>query len=88
MNSISLPDRYEILCELGSGGMGKVYLALDTTLQKSVAIKVLTTDSLENDPEKLQRFQREAKAAGRMRHENLVSVMDFGLTPSGKPYLV
>lgn len=88
MNKPALPDRYEILSELGSGGMGKVYLALDTTLKKSVAIKVLATDSLENDPEKLQRFQREAKAAGRMRHENLVSVMVFGLTPSGKPYLV
>lgn len=88
MNSIALPDRYEVISELGSGGMGKVYLVLDTTLKKSVAIKVLATDSLEHDPERLQRFQREAKAAGRMRHENLVSVMDFGLTSSGQPYLV
>ena len=88
MTNMALPDRYEIISELGSGGMGKVYLAHDTNLKKSVAIKVLNTDSLENDPSKLQRFQREAKAAGRMRHENLVTVMDFGLTPSGQPYLV
>lgn len=88
MNNVALPDRYEIISELGSGGMGKVYLAHDTILKKSVAIKVLNTDSLENDPSKLQRFQREAKAAGRMRHESLVTVMDFGLTPSGQPYLV
>ncbi|MCA9814745.1 MAG: protein kinase, partial [Cyanobacteria bacterium HKST-UBA01] len=85
MTNVALPDRYEIISELGSGGMGKVYLAHDTNLKKSVAIKVLNTDSLENDPSKLQRFQREAKAAGRMRHENLVTVMDFGLTPSGQP---
>lgn len=88
MTNVALPDRYEINSELGSGGMGKVYLAHDTILKKSVAIKVLNTESLENDPSKLQRFQREAKAAGRMRHESLVTVMDFGLTPSGQPYLV
>lgn len=83
-----LPSRYRILSQLGAGGMGAVYLALDSNLDKKVALKVLSTMLLEENPELIQRFQREAKAAGMLSNESLVTVLDFGLTPSGQPYLV
>lgn len=83
-----LPHRYRIIRQLGAGGMGAVYLALDTSLDKKVALKVLSTMLLEENPELIQRFQREAKAAGMLSNEGLVTVLDFGLTPSGQPYLV
>ncbi|MGD9684896.1 MAG: serine/threonine-protein kinase [Candidatus Obscuribacterales bacterium] len=89
-SSPSLPERYQILCVLGTGGMGKVLKVRDRSLDKILAVKVL---SLELGAEKkgasqLERFQREARAAGRLKHENLVSVLDFGITSENFPYLV
>lgn len=83
-----LPSRYRILRQLGAGGMGAVYLAMDSNLDKKVALKVLSTMLLEENLELLQRFQREARAAAKLSNESLVTVLDFGLTPSGQPYLV
>ncbi|MEZ4489459.1 MAG: protein kinase [Cyanobacteriota/Melainabacteria group bacterium] len=83
-----IPERYEIISELGTGGMGSVYLALDKILDKKVAIKVLAKTSIADDPRVIQRFQREAMAAGKLAHQNLVSTLDFDVSPSGQPYLV
>lgn len=83
-----IPERYEIISELGAGGMGSVYLALDKILDKRVAVKVLAKRSIADDPKVIQRFQREAMAAGKLAHQNLVSTLDFDISPSGQPYLV
>lgn len=83
-----LPERYEIISELGTGGMGSVYLALDRILDKKVAVKVLAKRSIADDPKAIRRFQREAMAAGKLAHRNLVSTLDFDISPSGQPYLV
>lgn len=66
--------------------MGLVFVAEDTVLDKSVAIKVLPAE-LQQD-QKLVRFQKEARAAGKLNHPNIVSVLDFGVTKSGEPYMV
>ncbi|MBN80503.1 MAG: hypothetical protein CMJ70_10220 [Planctomycetaceae bacterium] len=68
--------RYKLVEELGTGGMGTVYRARDTTLQRDVAIKVLNDDST-NDPASLERFKREAKAVAGLSHPNVISLFDF-----------
>jgi Tol biopolymer transport system component len=77
---------YEILGALGAGGMGEVYKARDTRLERTVAIKVLPT-GLSTDPERLQRFELEARAAASLNHPNIVALYDIG-TDEGAPYLV
>ncbi len=67
---------YQVLSELGRGGMGKVYQARDTILDRSVALKVLPRE-LANDPERKRRFLREAKAASALNHPNIVTVYDI-----------
>jgi eukaryotic-like serine/threonine-protein kinase len=64
---------YNILRPLGKGGMGEVYLAHDTKLDRDVAVKVLP-ESLRNDPERLARFRREAKAAASLQHSNIGTI--------------
>jgi eukaryotic-like serine/threonine-protein kinase len=68
---------YEILSPLGAGGMGEVYRARDTRLDRDVAIKVLP-QSLSRDPAALARFEREAKAVAALSHPNILAVHDFG----------
>jgi eukaryotic-like serine/threonine-protein kinase len=68
---------YEILAPLGAGGMGEVYRARDSRLQRAVALKVVP-DSLARDPEALNRFQREALTLAAMSHPNLVAIFDVG----------
>lgn len=85
-NKLGLPDRYKLLYKRGAGGMGIVYKARDTLLDKPVAIKILTGSGQESIP--VQRFQREAKALGKLSHKGLVTVLDFGMSQSGNPYLV
>lgn len=82
----SLPDRYTNLKLIGSGGMGSVFRARDKYLEIDVAIKFLSDDI--NDSEYVKRFQTEAKVAGNLKHHNLVTVFDFGVTEDSVPYLV
>ncbi len=79
-------DHYEIIAPLGKGGMGEVYRAQDTRLDRAVAIKVLPADFAQ-DAHRLQRFQQEAKATSSLNHSNILTVHDFG-TYEGNPYLV
>src|SRR6266567_2779955 len=68
---------YEILAPIGAGGMGEVYRAQDMRLDRAVAIKVLPA-AFADDPERLRRFQQEARTAGSLNHPNIVVVYDFG----------
>jgi serine/threonine protein kinase len=68
---------YQLLCELGRGGMGAVYQARHTNLQRIVAIKVLPRE-LADSPERLERFRREMAAIGRLEHPNIVLATDAG----------
>ncbi len=78
--------KYEIIEQLGSGGMGVVYLAQDPVLGRKVAIKVID-DKMVAQPEMRERFYREARASGRLSHQNLTIVHDVGEV-EGKPYIV
>src|SRR5438477_9511587 len=77
--------RFEIRRLLGSGGMGTVYLAHDTLLLRSVALKVIRKELLA-DEENLVRFRREAQAASALNHPNIVTVFDIG-EAEGQPFL-
>jgi serine/threonine protein kinase len=72
---------YEILEMLGSGGMGKVYRALDVTLERVVALKMLAPN-LSSDSAFVQRFVKEARAAARLNHPNIVQIYNFGTVES------
>ena len=82
--------RYEILAELGRGATGQVYRARDPEIDRLVAVKVLT-QSAGADPQEVQawreRFRREARAAGRLTHPNIVAIHDVG-EDDGRPFLV
>ena len=69
--------RYEIKGPVGKGGMGEVYRARDTELDRDVAVKVLPED-LAGDEDRLRRFKREARAAARLSHPSIVEIFDFG----------
>jgi eukaryotic-like serine/threonine-protein kinase len=77
---------YEILSPLGAGGMGEVYRARDDRLHRDVAIKVLPA-SFSADPDRLRRFEQEARAASALNHPNILTIHDIG-THEGAPYLV
>src|SRR5215472_14140443 len=79
---------YEILAPLGAGGMGEVYKARDPRLERDVAIKVLPA-SFSQDPDRLRRFEQEARAAGVLNHPNITAVYDIGTNQGdGAPYVV
>ena len=77
---------YEILSPLGAGGMGEVYRARDTRLDRTVAIKILSA-SLSDNPDARQRFQREAKAISSLQHPNICTLYDIG-SENGIDFLV
>ena len=77
---------YEILALLGAGGMGEVYRARDTRLARYVAVKVLP-GAYSADPDRMRRFEHEARAAAALNHPNIVAVYDVG-THDGAPYVV
>src|SRR5450755_2676136 len=72
---------YEIQSLLGAGGMGEVYRARDTRLQRDVAIKILP-NSLADDQDRLRRFEQEARAVAALNHPNLLTVFDVGAAPT------
>jgi serine/threonine-protein kinase len=76
--STLIADRYRLEGRLGSGGMSTVHLAFDERLERLVAVKLLA-EHLADDPAFVSRFQREALAAARLIHENIVQVFDSGL---------
>src|SRR6266498_1383599 len=78
--------RYEIRSQLGAGGMGEVYLAFDTELDRTVAIKILP-ETLVSDPKRLQRFIQEAKAASALNHPHILTIYEVG-TSGNSPFIV
>ncbi len=80
-----IDGRYRVLSRLGDGGMGIVYRAEHTYLNKEFALKVMrpTRDVVDR-----QRFEQEARLASRIRHRNVVEISDFGILPTGQPYFV
>ena len=85
-NNKMIAERYMIVSSLGEGGMADVYLAIDTILNREVAIKVLRGE-LSKDPVTLLRFQREANAVSKLNHPNVVDVYDVGEF-EGRHYIV
>jgi serine/threonine protein kinase/Tol biopolymer transport system component len=77
----------EILAPLGAGAMGEVYRARDNSLGREVALKLLP-DQLASDPDRLRRFEQEARAAAALNHPNIVAVYRFGTRNGNTPYLV
>ncbi|MCW5823178.1 MAG: protein kinase [Cyanobacteria bacterium TGS_CYA1] len=78
-------DRYLIISLLGEGGVGKVFKVRDNLLDKEFALKVLHKESNELA---IARFQKEAKAAGRLKHSNICNIVDFGVDNKGHHYMV
>jgi dipeptidyl aminopeptidase/acylaminoacyl peptidase len=77
---------YEVVEHVAAGGMGEVYRARDSRFQREVAIKLLPA-AFAHDPDRLSRFEREARAAGSLSHPNVLTVHDFGYQ-GGVPFLV
>jgi len=77
---------YEIVSAIGAGGMGEVYRARDPRLNREVAIKILPA-SFSSDPQRLHRFEQEARATAALNHPNILAVHDIG-QQDGSPYIV
>ncbi len=86
MKGQKINDRYQIIKNIGEGGMANVYLAYDTILDRNVAVKVLRGD-LASDEKFVRRFQREALSASNLSHQNIVEVYDVG-EDDGQYYIV
>jgi serine/threonine protein kinase len=77
---------YQIAAPIGAGGMGEVYRALDTRLGRDVAIKVIPA-KLSREPDRIKRFEQEARAAGALSHPNVCAIHDVG-SHEDSPYVV
>lgn len=80
-------DRYRLIARIAGGGMGEVYRGHDMLLDRSVAVKILQP-SLASNPEFVQRFKQEARAAARLLHSNVVAVYDYGSEDERTNYIV
>jgi len=88
MSEVRIAGRYRLEGRLGFGGMSTVHLALDLRLERQVAVKLLA-EHLADDPTFVSRFQREAQAAARLVHPNIVQIFDSGLDEaSGRHFIV
>jgi serine/threonine-protein kinase len=83
----TLADKYLVMSEIGRGGMSIVYKGKHTLMDRIVAIKMLQSQ-LVADPTSTKRFQQEAQAVSCLAHPNVIGVFDFGIAPTGQPYLV
>ena len=86
LTSGTLVGPYEIKGTLGAGGMGEVYRASDSRLGRDVALKILPA-AFAADPERLRRFEQEARATGGLSHSNILAIFDIGVH-AGSPYIV
>src|SRR5215472_7396495 len=84
--SVQMISHYRIVRRLGSGGMGEVLLAEDTTLDRSVAVKLMSAD-LARDANQRKRFRAEAKAASGLNHSNICVIYEVGETDDDRPFL-
>src|SRR3981081_4163207 len=82
----TLNGRYLLEARIGTGGMSTVYRALDETLQRQVAIKLMNRE-ITSDSDQLERFRREARAVAQLSHPHIVGVIDAG-EDEGRPYIV
>ena len=82
----TLSGRYRLEARIGAGGMSTVYRALDETLQRQVAIKLMNRE-VASDSDQLERFRREARAVAQLSHPHIVGVIDAG-EDEGRPYIV
>src|SRR6201991_1621899 len=82
----TLSGRYRLEARIGSGGMSMVYRALDLTLQRPVAVKLMNRE-VSSDSDQLERFRREARAVAQLSHPHIVGVIDAG-EDEGRPYIV
>ncbi len=87
MNAVEIAGRYRLQNRLGSGGMSTVHLALDVRLERQVAVKLLA-EHLAEEPAFVARFQREAQAAARLVHPNIVQVFDSGRDETSEQYFI
>jgi serine/threonine protein kinase len=78
--------RYKILCPLGSGGMGQIYLAEDTLLTRKIALKLIAPQ-FANDSKRVHRFEQEARAASALNHPNICVIHEIGTTENDRHYI-
>jgi hypothetical protein len=78
--------RYQVLAPLGAGGMGEVYLAQDTQLRRRVALKLLPA-FFSADPERVRRFEQEARAAAQLAHPNVCVIHEVGQAGDGRHFI-
>src|SRR6185312_4590840 len=77
---------YTILCPLGSGGMGQIYLAEDAKLRRKIALKFISPQ-FASDPQRVRRFEQEALAASALNHPNICVIHELGITDSGRHFI-
>ena len=82
-----IAGKYRIASKIGEGGMGVVYEAIHIRIEQRVAIKMLSPAVMDL-PDVVSRFEREARAAGKLRSENTTRVLDVDVSSSGVPYMV
>ncbi len=83
---LALPERYQVRSLLGRGGVAVVCEAKDEFLNRTVAVKLI--DRVLMEPDKLVRFQNEAKITSKLAHPNIVQILDFGINKNSQPYIV